>query len=176
MEETTLSGRLPTEELTIKNSNKKNNLSGFFPVSSNKNMDSLILNTITIFFAGLFFYQAIYKLVDLQNYGRWLFFSPFIHNHWSILSVLIPIVQIVTTLLLLIPRFRTVMLYFLFVCFLGYLIYLVTGQQKGYLIMQPYEVFWFLPKWNLMILLNAFYSFTAYKAITIDQKLKLSLR
>jgi hypothetical protein len=165
MEETTLSGRLPKQNTSVERGgfNKQSILKSFWGNGLKSN--SVTLDIITFFFVTLLFYQAVYKLVDTQNYSKWLFYAPFIHKYWAKLTYIIPITQILLSGLLLIKRFRRKVFALLLMIFITYMVYLIIGQQKGYLVMQPYEVFWFFPKWNFMMMLNAIYGFIAYKGI-----------
>ncbi|RKS03051.1 MauE/DoxX family redox-associated membrane protein [Flavobacterium sp. 102] len=83
------------------------------------NFKTNIIYTISLLYILLFTYAAVSKMLDFQNFQAQLGQSPLLSIFAEILSITVPLVEIVLSILLMIPKLRILALYFS--CFLMFL-------------------------------------------------------
>lgn len=96
-------------------------------------MRKTIVEIICMLFVLLFVYTAISKFIDYENFKAVIGQSPIITNFSGILSIAVPIAEIIIALMLVIPRYRLKGLYASFaimVLFTAYIVILVTLSEK----------------------------------------------
>lgn len=92
-----------------------------------------ILDVIVFLFVLLFMYAAISKLSQFHEFQAQLSKSPLIMEYSNMLSILVPCIEILISILLLIPRVQIVGLYASFS-----LMFLFTAYIAFMLVFSPY--------------------------------------
>jgi hypothetical protein len=91
------------------------------------------IEIISALFILLFTYTAISKILDGKLFYNTLLISPLLHNWSSVLSWLIPAVELITAIVLFIPPIRWAGLYLslaLMLIFTIYIAYMLYNQYK----------------------------------------------
>ena len=90
-----------------------------------------IRETIAALLVFLFLYTGLSKYLDYQNFNTVLHRTPLINHYAGFVSVVLPAVELVVTILLIIPASRLIGLYcslILLSMFTVYLIYMVSSR------------------------------------------------
>lgn len=135
MEETTLSRRLPKEEIL----HNPNRLHG--------SVRNKIIEVICFLLMVYFFYEGIFKIIHIIGYGHWLSNKPYLENAKSLLQYGIPIVEISISILVAIPRYRKIALYAIILSQLIFIAWIWNIFPFKSLIFSPYHSYIIRPKW-----------------------------
>ncbi|PHR12829.1 MAG: hypothetical protein COA40_08165 [Aequorivita sp.] len=90
----------------------------------NKKYRELTINLISILFIVLFVYAAISKLLDFETFQIQLAQSPFLGTYAGVLSVLVPAVEILLSVLIIFPRYRIAALIGCFTLMIMFTVYI----------------------------------------------------
>lgn len=128
------------------------------------------INIIPSLFILLFTYTAISKLIDFHKFKIVLITSPLIGNRATIIAWVIPIIELITTLMLLITRTRVSGLYMSFilmVVFTSYVGYMVIFNSN-----LPCSCGGVVQKmsWRQHLVFNIFFSILSLAGILIYRK------
>ena len=94
---------------------------------------NLFSEVVACLFIFLFVYTAINKLIDIKSFETTLSLSPFLRTTAPLLAWAIPIIELLISFLLFIPKFRKIGLLFgsilmgLFTSYVGFMISVSTG-------------------------------------------------
>lgn len=135
MEETTLSGRLPENNVISKSR------------SFNKLNKNLIVEVICFLLMLYFFYEGIFKVIHIIGFEKWLSNKPYVKSLSPILAYTIPVVEIVVSIFMMLPRFRKTALYFFIATQLLFIIWIWNMYPFKDLIFSPYHSYLIRPKW-----------------------------
>jgi uncharacterized membrane protein YphA (DoxX/SURF4 family) len=108
----------------------------------------LFAMSIGILLSISFFYEGIYKLTDLRMYCIWLFYFPHVLYHARIVGYSLPILELLISFLLLIPRTRLIAFHLVFWTHVALLIYIFYSINHHILVLPPYQAFWPNPSWT----------------------------
>jgi hypothetical protein len=130
-----------------------------------------LLNIICLVFVFIFFYQGIYKLSDINGFKLWLKFAPFIHRYKNMISYMayiIPIAQIIISMLLLIPKYRATSLYITFIALLLYIVYYFIADHFHYMVLDPYYRPWPSFSWIEAMIVAVLFVWLAFSGILLN--------
>lgn len=94
---------------------------------------SNIIGTITVLYICLFLYTGIDKLLDFENFKEQIAFSPFLTSWAKIVARLVPMIELLITVLLIVPRWRMKGLWgalVLMVIFTAYILFISLYNDK----------------------------------------------
>lgn len=97
-----------------------------------KKMSKIIVEVICMLFVFLFVYTAVSKVMDYQNFKAVIGQSPIVTNFAGPLSIAVPLLEIVISLLIIVPKWRLMGLYASFalmVLFTTYIVILVSFSE-----------------------------------------------
>ncbi len=90
---------------------------------------AMLINIICYAYILLFLYAAFYKLFDYDYFIRQLGHSPILKNYRLYVACIVPTSEIITSILLLIPRTKLIGLVLaitIMSCFIAYIVYILN--------------------------------------------------
>ncbi len=126
---------------------------------------SVTIECISGLIAILFVYAGISKLLDYSTFRLQLMQSPFISGYAAIIGLLIPVIEILTTLMLSFSRFRLIALYASLFLLTTFTAYLTAMLQFSYYIPCSCGGVLASLSWNEHIVLNIFFIVLTLTAI-----------
>ena len=93
---------------------------------------SVITEVIALFFVALFLYTGINKFMDFYIFREQVGLSPLLASVADLVAVILPSIEILTAIILFIPRTRLLGMYMaliLMICFTGYIFYILNFNE-----------------------------------------------
>jgi hypothetical protein len=115
-----------------------------------------------------FFYEGVYKVAYLHNYGLWLHHAPFLGSVANFLLYGIPVGEIALPFLLLMPAYRKPTLYFILAVQIFFVLYIMSGFLFSHLLFWPFHAPWNRPTWMQKMTLAIVFSWAALAAIFLS--------
>lgn len=115
-----------------------------------------------------FFYEGVYKIAYWSNYSHWLHLAPILRPFWVPLTYAIPLGEVMLSLALLIPSYRTGALYWTIVLQLAFVIWIACLLLLTSYLFWPYHAFWKNPSWIQKALISVGLSWLALTAIILS--------
>jgi hypothetical protein len=128
----------------------------------------VIAEIICLILALNFFYEGVYKLVYLHNYGFWLYHAPLLKPIALILTYIIPVGEIVLSWLFVLPRYRTVALYSAIAASVLFILYIMSGYLFTNRVFWPYHALWNKPSWMQKMIVALGISWLAFIGILLS--------
>ncbi|MDR7371069.1 MauE/DoxX family redox-associated membrane protein [Flavobacterium aquidurense] len=131
---------------------------------------SLIVEIISLLYILLFIYAAISKILDFENFQVQLGQSPILSAFASWISWLVPIIEIIISLLLCIPKFRNFGLFGAFSLMIMFTAYIFIVLHFSSFV--PCSCGGILEKmsWNIHLFFNVLFVFLAAAALVFQYK------
>ncbi|MBZ4033822.1 hypothetical protein K6T82_03530 [Flavobacterium sp. 17A] len=139
-------------------------------MNSQRSRKNLVIQLVSYLFVLLFVYAAISKLLDFQNFHVQLSQSPLLSVFSSWIAVLVPIAELFTAILLIVPSFRLWGFYFSLILMGMFTVYIYIILHFSSFI--PCSCGGVLEKmsWNVHLLFNLIFIVLAIWAILLCSK------
>jgi hypothetical protein len=129
----------------------------------------IIVDIICLLLVLNFFYEGIYKIAYFHGYGFWLHHMPFLKGVSVGLNYLVPVGELVLSLLFLANRYRMVALYMTIIFSLLFILYVMSGFLFTDRLFWPYHALWAHPTWMQKMLIALGWSWLALAAIILTK-------
>ena len=129
----------------------------------------IIVEIICLILLLNFFYDGVYKIAYLNNYGFWLHHAPLLRPVADILTYVIPVGEIVLSLALLIPSYRVSALYSIIGVLIVFVLWVMSVYLFTHRLFWPYHALWQKPTWMQKMLISMGMCWLAFIAVVISK-------
>src|SRR5882757_10426313 len=124
----------------------------------------IIIEIICLVLVLNFFYEGIYKIAYIQNYGFWVTHEPLLRPIGKILTYLIPTGEIALSLLFLVPSCRIFALYITLAGLIIFVLWVMSVYLFTHFLFWPYHALWGRPTWMQKMLISLGLCWLAFMA------------
>jgi hypothetical protein len=115
-----------------------------------------------------FFYEGLYKLIHIDNYGFWVTHTPFLKSMGKPLTYVIPVGEIVLSLLFLVPSCRIFALYSTLAGLILFVLWIMGMCLFTHFLFWPYHALWAKPNWVQKMLISIGLCWLSFTAIILS--------
>jgi hypothetical protein len=133
------------------------------------NAKKIIVEIICLVLVLSIFYEGIYKIAYLRGYASWLRHAPLLKSTAPVLTYVIPVGEIVLSLLFLSARSRMVALNATIVVSVIFILYVICAHLFTHRLFWPFDAPWNRPAWMQKLLIALGWSWLAFAAIILSR-------
>lgn len=127
----------------------------------------IIVEVICFVLLMFWFYEGVYKVAYLDDFGLYMMRAPLLRPLGSILKYVVPFAEIGLTAFFIVPRFRRVALYGTISFSLLYIFWVMGMTFFTHSLFWPYHALWKEPTWLQKILITSGLGWMAFLAVVL---------
>ena len=128
----------------------------------------IIVEIICLILLLNFFYEGMYKLVYIHNYGQWLKYAPFLESVSTLFTYTIPIGEILLSILFIYSRYRIIALNICLTIEILFVLWIMSVYLFSHSLFWPYHALWEKPTWMQKMLISIGLCWLAFIAIILS--------
>lgn len=120
-----------------------------------------------------FFYEGIYKITYLSHYSFYITHAPLLSPVGKVLTYIVPIGEIILSVMIMLPRFRKAASYMVIVVQFAFVVWVMSVYLFTHYLFWPYHALWNEPTWMQKMIFALALSWLAFTVIILSGNITL---